>query len=1145
VTPTNPPFPAGGPSPASGNQACCPTAQIRNFLGVDYCCPSGSPTTTVGAFLNNQASQIKPCCPVADQLDCAASIPGCNLTTAPYKICCPAANYPVPSPVAGNSPPPPLIVDPQSGQCCRGYLNTAGPNPTLPGGNKCCVPRPGITVYREAADDPCCTTIIDTNTLSCCPIASYHANPTPTCCPANTVWTNNDNKCCPIALATGRQPDGTYTDCCDQSGYTNDPGQTCCPTAQLQNGYCCPASQLDQFGHCCANGSTPLAVWIDTSSGVPVVKNNVSVCCDSGLKDCAGFCYYLDPNDGVVKPFNVQGANGTGCCPESALDCAGECPDANGFARNNGTITDCCPDTKRGCLDGVPNSGACGAADTNCCEVLSGNNCSACIEKPGCGWCNVIGSSQGLCLSGDYIGPNAGVEGKVCNASGGYRWTAKGESKIFSSINGFGDGRNIEYANVSVLLAKNVPLVVPFRIKAPNDLPLDLYILQDRTNSFIQPVVVGSTFIQYGPLDVLKNNLAALDAAIDALVPLGYHLGFGTFGDKAVEPFGYWANSGWYDYVYNNIYSIAYPRTAVLNAIANLDPTTFAGGNDIPEASLEALLHVAQNPVIGWGNTRANSRGQQVPVNKIVIVVTDAPAHSASTNWASYAPGVRFPSTDFPVAAPGAARDLSYYLTSAFSPIQRAAINPVDSWKAHSGVYTDTYCSPSDPSTATIRSPLTVADPNRTGICTDYPSKSQVASAVATTGFTAIFAVADTQSTQYPLSAGIDFWTAFGSTDLPAAGATPGLPVRLAFDVDPNSPGGLVYTIQQAIKNITQSITFENITGSVFMNPVSSSFTLPPDGIQTVNVPLLWDGSDQGSTGPFPIDFQAIFPLSGYVIDVARINVYIAPDKQCCFCGDGVTQNETGCDEECDNDGNSDTICCKACKIDVGQICSNDNLCVPVVCAADGKCTPNNLQDTCINDILDPLAFCQFNTCLAGSCVVTCNSDACCNDSDDCTNDTCNDLSLCQYTLLPECDCSNNAFNNCFDCVRNNNTRCAYEAGSGTCFQFNETIYEQGGYNTGTNINIVQDENGIKRYCIVVRPPGSKTGVVVGAVVGTLAALGLIALAAALWWRLRNGPLLAPGGTANTAGAAGSAFENPTYTTMAGQNNPLHEQGGN
>lgn len=530
-------------------------------------------------------------------------------------------------------------------------------------------------------------------------------------------------------------------------------------------------------------------------------------------------------------------------------------------------------------------------------------------------------------------------------------------------------------------------------------------------------------------------------------------------------------------------------------------------------------------------------------MNKIAIVVTDAPAHTASTNWAAYAPGVRFPNVDFPNAAPGAPQDLSFYLTPATQASKRVALNPVDSWKAHSGVYTDTDCLATDPSTARIRQPVTAFDPARQGICTDYPSAAQVATAIGITGFTSVFAVAETVSALYPLSAGYDYWTSFGANDLPNANATAGLTVKLDFTKDPNAPGGLVYTIREAIKNITQSITFENTTSSQFMNTISTSFTLPPDGIQTVYVPLIWDGTDYGSTGPFPIDFQAIFPLSGYVIDVARINVYISPEKRCCFCGDGVVQNETGCDEECDNDGATDSVCCKACKIDVGQICSNDNLCVPVICEKDGKCTPKNINDECVNDVLDPFAFCQFNTCIAGSCIVTCSSDACCNDSDPCTQDSCNDLSLCQYTLLPECDCSNQAFNNCFDCVRNNNTKCAYEANSGTCFQFNQTIYEQGGYG-GSEINPVTDEQGISRFCIVVRPPGSKTGVIVGGIVGALAALGLIALAAALWWRLRNGPLLAPGGTANTAGAAGAASTNPTYVQASSQTNPLHDNGG-
>jgi len=268
-----------------------------------------------------------------------------------------------------------------------------------------------------------------------------------------------------------------------------------------------------------------------------------------------------------------------------------------------------------------------------------------------------------------------------------------------------------------------------------------------------------------------------------------------------------------------------------------------------------------------------------------------------------------------------------------------------------------------------------------------------------------------------------------------------------------------------------------------------------------------------------------------------------ADRERCCFCGDGTVQPEAGCDEQCDNDGATNAICCHSCKIDAGQVCDNTNLCVPLKCNQNGTCVSYPIQDTCTQlDVNDPLAFCQYNSCLAGACVPTCNNDACCNDDDNCTVDTCViELALCQYTLKDVCDCSNSRYNNCFDCVRNNNTKCSYEYNSGSCFQFNETIYQEGGY--GSGINPITDEKGIAQFCVVGKTKSGKTGIIVGAVFGALAGVGLIALAAALWWRLRNGPLVAPGGAANTAGNQGTTLDNPTYVNVVSQNNPL--AGGN
>jgi hypothetical protein len=164
-----------------------------------------------------------------------------------------------------------------------------------------------------------------------------------------------------------------------------------------------------------------------------------------------------------------------------------------------------------------------------------------------------------------------------------------------------------------VVLSPNQPLVVPVQIRIPSSLPLDLVLLQDLSYSYLP--FVG----------LLNSTISAFIAAIQGVNPDVY-FGFSSFIDKPIPPFGQWDIRK--DYEYRTEAPLNSDPTSVINAVRAIAANTTAlfGGSDIPEAQLDALLALCNRVnEVGWRNETKLAK----KVNRIIVVVTDAPYHKA------------------------------------------------------------------------------------------------------------------------------------------------------------------------------------------------------------------------------------------------------------------------------------------------------------------------------------------------------------------------------------------------------------------------------------------------------------------------------------------------------------------------------------
>jgi len=156
------------------------------------------------------------------------------------------------------------------------------------------------------------------------------------------------------------------------------------------------------------------------------------------------------------------------------------------------------------------------------------------------------------------------------------------------------------YLDLTLATASSVQgKTVTFNPGGTSYTPLDVEFLQDLTGSF------G---------DDLANVRTLIPQIVDALQAVQSNIGFGmaSFRDKPVSPFG---ESG--DYVYNLNLGITNSEAALAAAY---NAATAGGGNDTPEAQLEALMHLALTP---------GEVGFRVGTARFVVLFSDAIFHLA------------------------------------------------------------------------------------------------------------------------------------------------------------------------------------------------------------------------------------------------------------------------------------------------------------------------------------------------------------------------------------------------------------------------------------------------------------------------------------------------------------------------------------
>ncbi len=129
---------------------------------------------------------------------------------------------------------------------------------------------------------------------------------------------------------------------------------------------------------------------------------------------------------------------------------------------------------------------------------------------------------------------------------------------------------------------------------------LDLYLLEDLSGSFGDDILT------------VQSIFPDLVSGVSAETP-DVTFGFGSFVDKPYNNFGD-ADEG--DYVYQNHIGLTTDVAAVQSQI---DDATAKWGYDGDEAQIEALMHSALDPTVGWRDGAL----------KVAVVCTDAPFHEA------------------------------------------------------------------------------------------------------------------------------------------------------------------------------------------------------------------------------------------------------------------------------------------------------------------------------------------------------------------------------------------------------------------------------------------------------------------------------------------------------------------------------------
>jgi len=271
------------------------------------------------------------------------------------------------------------------------------------------------------------------------------------------------------------------------------------------------------------------------------------------------------------------------------------------------------------------------------------------------------------------------------------------------------------------------------------------------------------------------------------------------------------------------------------------------------------------------------------------------------------------------------------------------------------------------------------------------------------------------------------------------------------------------------------------------------------------------------------------------LIDNATVTIWLGQRFNCCSCGDGILQTE--CGEECDNDPNFpfQPFCCQSCKIKLGRVCDDTNLCDVSACNSTAQCNP---EPVLCSQPLDQSGVCYYNSCVAGECVLQCLTSACCNDNNNCTTDSCNFDNICEFELLPSCNCE--LFNVCYDCFGNNFTSCGFNLDTGSCFNINLTLYHQHPELFPSTKGIAYDDKTAAKLCVIIAPGSGNIGLIVGVAVAGAVVLALIIVGIVFYRQILRvlGSLSRVGG--DTA-AEGTLNVSPLYQETGTAMNPAYE----
>ncbi|CAH0556908.1 unnamed protein product [Brassicogethes aeneus] len=227
--------------------------------------------------------------------------------------------------------------------------------------------------------------------------------------------------------------------------------------------------------------------------------------------------------------------------------------------------------------------------------------CSACIQEPGCGWCEIAQSSSTFrevhCLNE--------TSELAKNCSGFYTITS---SKADMNNEPLSSKINLKPQKIVVNLTKNQEYKFNFLYQQPSDYPVDLYFIMDMSKSMIK---VKKTIANLGKSISEKLNKLTNNSRI----------GFGSFIDKPCLPF---QNTGELNYkrmtysFKNNL-----PLTNNSEKFKKAVKEALALSNlDTPESGFDALMQaMVCKKEINW---RDDSR-------HIIILATDALSHMAGS----------------------------------------------------------------------------------------------------------------------------------------------------------------------------------------------------------------------------------------------------------------------------------------------------------------------------------------------------------------------------------------------------------------------------------------------------------------------------------------------------------------------------------